>query len=125
MYVWKMRGCGRFSGQYFLLKLNYFTAFYRRQRRSLSSRRQKSRSPTPRHRKSRSPTPKQNKRQKKQSTTSSPLRASPNVRTGTKEMKDASEKLKTDEEEKKRYKKVIWVIFPSYFMLFVDTLVMC
>lgn len=98
-----MRGCGHCSGQYFLLKLNYFIVFYRRQRRSLSSRTHKSRSSTPRRRKSRSPTPKRTKRQRKRSTSSSPLSASPSIRTGTKEMKDASEKLKTEEEEKKRY----------------------
>ncbi|KAG8368769.1 hypothetical protein BUALT_Bualt15G0081000 [Buddleja alternifolia] len=69
---------------------------------SLSSRRYKSRSPTPKRRKSRSPTPKRNKRQRKRSTSSSPLSASPSVTAGTKETKDASEKLIKEEEEKKR-----------------------
>lgn len=106
------RGYGCCTSRYFLLKLNYFIVFYRRQRRSLSSR-HRSRSPTPRRRKSRSPTPKRNKRQRKRSTSSSPLSASP--RTDTKEMKDATEKLKTEEEEKKRYNYYNYDLLPFMF----------
>lgn len=94
------RGYEQFRSQQSLSMLNYFLVFYRRQKHSLSSR-HKSRSPTPRRHKSRSPTPKRNERQRKRSTSSSPLSASP--LTGTKEMKDATVKLKTEEEDKKRY----------------------
>lgn len=100
------------SGQYFRLKLNCVTVFYRRRSRSLSSRRRKSRSPTPRRHKSRSPTPRRrksrspmprrSKKQRKRSTSLSPSSSSPSTSAGSKEMKDASEKLRK-EEEKKRY----------------------
>lgn len=85
------------------LKLNYFIVFYRRRSPSLSSRRQKNQPHTSRRHSSRSPTPKRNKRQSKRSTSSSPLSVSPYVSAGTKETKDASDKLSKEEEEKKRY----------------------
>lgn len=74
---------------------------YRRRSRSISPRRRKIRSPTLRRRKSRSPTPRRHKRQRSRSTSLSSISKSPS--TGSLEQKNASEKLRKEEEEKKRY----------------------
>lgn len=85
---------------------------YRRRSRSISPRRRKSRSPTPRRHKSRTPTPRRHKRQRSRSTSLSPINKSPSI--GSLERKNASEKLKIDEEEKKRY------ILYSYYHTFLS-----
>ncbi|RZC87246.1 hypothetical protein C5167_007878, partial [Papaver somniferum] len=74
----------------------------RRRSRSLSPRRRRSRSPTPRCRKSRSPTPRRLKRQKSRSASVSPIKKSRSPSIGEVERKKAIERLKNDEEEKKR-----------------------
>lgn len=84
----------------FCFFLIYFVSLYRRRSRSISHRR-KSRSPTPRRHKSRSPTPRRLKRQRSMSESLSPIKNSPSI--GSLERKNEGEKLKIDEDEKKRY----------------------
>ncbi|KAF9608433.1 hypothetical protein IFM89_009799 [Coptis chinensis] len=75
----------------------------RRRSRSTSPRRHKSRSPTPRRRTIRSPTPRRHKKRRSTSSSVSPINnksSSPSV--GAIDRKNAIEKLKIEEEEKKR-----------------------
>lgn len=73
---------------------------HRRRSRSISPRRRKSPSPSPRRRKSRSPTPRRHKRRR---TSVSPITKSRSPNSGSIERKNASENLRKEEEEKKRY----------------------
>ncbi|CAL5438844.1 unnamed protein product [Camellia sinensis] len=73
-----------------------------RRSRSISPRRRKSPSPTPRRRKSRSPTPRHYKRQTSISNSLSPPSKSHSPSSGSIERKNAIEKLRKEEEEKKR-----------------------
>lgn len=75
---------------------------YRRKSRSISPRHRRSRSPPRRH-KSRSQTPRNYKRQRSRSSSLSPIRKSSSSSLGSIERKNASEKLRIEEEEKKRY----------------------
>ena len=75
---------------------------YRRKSRSVSPRHRRSRSPSRRH-KSRSPSPRHYKRQRSKSSSLSPIRKSPSSSLGSIDRKNASEKLRIEEEEKKRY----------------------
>lgn len=83
--------------------LIYILLLYRRKSRSISPRRRKSRSPSPRHRKSRSPTPRRYKKQKNSATSLSPIPKSSSPSLGSVDHKNACEKVRKDEEEKKRY----------------------
>ncbi|KAK0590201.1 hypothetical protein LWI29_023898 [Acer saccharum] len=74
----------------------------RRKSRSISPRRRKARSPTPRRHKSRSPTPRRHKRQRSGSLSLSPTHKSLSPSLGSVEQKNASEKLRKEEEDKKR-----------------------
>lgn len=76
---------------------------HRRKSRSVSPRRRRSRSATPRRRRSRSRSPRHHKRQRSQSSSLSPVHKSSSPSLGSIERKNASEKLKKEEEEKKRY----------------------
>ncbi|KAA3463320.1 F-box family protein [Gossypium australe] len=74
----------------------------RRKSRSISPRRYKSRSPSARRHKSRSPTPKRYKRQRSRSSSLSPTHKSSSPNVGSIDCKNACEKLKKEEEERKR-----------------------
>ncbi|MBA0655339.1 hypothetical protein Goklo_007834 [Gossypium klotzschianum] len=87
---------------------------YRRKSRSISPRRRKSRSPITRRHKSRSPTPKRYKRLRSRSSSLSPVHKSSSPSLGSIERKNASEKLKKEEEERKRYIKY-YLLFADYF----------
>lgn len=76
---------------------------HRRKSPSVSPRRRRSRSPTLRRRRSRSPTPRHHKRQRSRSSTPSPIGKSSSSSLGSIERKNASEILRKEEEEKKRY----------------------
>ncbi|KAA3460913.1 Ribosomal protein S7 [Gossypium australe] len=73
-----------------------------RKSHSISPRRRKSRSPITRHHKSRSPTPKHYKRQRSRSSSLSPVHKSSSPSLGSIERKNACEKLKKEEEDRKR-----------------------
>lgn len=75
---------------------------YRKKSRSISPRRRKGRSPSPRRHKSRSPTPRRYKRQRSRSSSLSAAHKSSSPSLGSLERKNASEKLRKEEEEKKR-----------------------
>lgn len=83
---------------------------YRRKSRSISPRHRRSRSPLRRH-KSRSPTPRHYKRQRSRSSSLSPIRKSSSSSLGSIERKNASEKLRIEEEEKKRYINYVKYVF--------------
>lgn len=90
--------------------LNYFcnnvvTLLHRRKSRSATPppRRRRSRSPAIRRRRSRSPTPRRHKRQRSKSSSLSPLPKSRSPSLTSTEHKNALEKLKKEEEERKRY----------------------
>ena len=87
-----------------------FMFLYRRKSRSISPRHRRSRSPPRRH-KSRSPTPRNYKRQRSRSSSLSPIRKSSSSSLGSIERKNASEKLRIEEEEKKRYINHITYVF--------------
>ncbi|KHG21072.1 hypothetical protein F383_11050 [Gossypium arboreum] len=74
----------------------------RRKSRSISPRCNKSRSPSARRHKSRSPTPKHYKRQRSRSSSLSPTHKSSSPNLGSIDCKNACEKLKKEEEERKR-----------------------
>lgn len=86
-----------------MLLLNGFYVLYRRRSCSISPQRRKGRSPTPRRRKSRSPIRRRHKRQRSRSSSLSPARKSSSASLGSVEQKNASEKLRKEEEDKKRY----------------------
>ena len=90
---------------------------YRRRSRSISPHRRKIRSPTLRRRKSRSPTPRRHKRQRSRSTSLSSISKSPS--TGSLEQKNASEKLRKEEEEKKRYNNYRATLFSPFLLHFL------
>lgn len=104
--------------------LKYLLLLYRRKSRSISPRRRKSRSPSPRHRKSRSPTPRRYKRQKSSATSLSPMHKSSSPSLGSVDHKNASEKVRKEEEEKKRYSITshpcfkLYCIFPRVVFIF-------
>ena len=91
---------------------------YRRKSCSISPRHHKSRSPTARHLKSRSPTPKRYKRQRSRSSSLSPTHKSSSPSLGSIVHKNASEKLKKEEEERKRYIKYSHLYADSFIFLF-------
>ncbi|KAI8532157.1 hypothetical protein RHMOL_Rhmol11G0191800 [Rhododendron molle] len=81
-----------------------YICLHRRRSCSISPRRRRSPSPTPRRRKTRSPTPRRYRRHRSISTSLSPITKSCSPSTGSKEHKNAGEKVrKEDEEEKKRH----------------------
>lgn len=82
---------------------NVVTLLHRRKSRSASPRRRRSRSPAIRRRRSRSPTPRRHKRQRSKSSSLSPLPKSRSPSLTSTEHKNALEKLKKEEEERKRY----------------------
>ncbi|KAG0487075.1 hypothetical protein HPP92_009170 [Vanilla planifolia] len=75
----------------------------RRRSPSPSPRWRKSRSPTPRRRKSRSPSPRRYKRQRSRSTTRSPINKSQSPSLRPVEHNNSIEKLKKEEEQKRRF----------------------
>ena len=103
----------------------YCNLLTRRRSRSGTPRRRRSRSPTLRRRKSRSPTPRRHKRQRSRSTSLSPPPKSRSPSVVSTERKNAIEKLRKEEEEKKRYLHLflkIWRIYcwiSSAFTTFV------
>lgn len=76
---------------------------HRRKSRSVSPRRRRSRSPTLRRRRSHSRTPRHYKRQRSRSSSLSPVLKSSSPSLGSIERKNATENLRKEEEEKKRY----------------------
>lgn len=89
---------------------------YRRKSRSISPRHRRSRSPPRRH-KSRSPTPRNYKRQRSKSSSLSPIHKSSSSSLGSIERKNASEKLRIEEEEKKRY--INYITYASGLVMFL------
>ncbi|KAG5525886.1 hypothetical protein RHGRI_032248 [Rhododendron griersonianum] len=84
------------------VKSDFYSTLMRRSR-SISPRRRRSPSPTPRRRKTRSPTPRRYRRHRSISTSLSPITKSCSPSTGSKEHKNAGEKVrKEDEEEEKK-----------------------
>lgn len=82
-----------------------YILLHRRKSRSVSPRRRRSRShsPTPRRRRSHSRTPRRHKRQRSRSVSPSPIHKSSSPSIGSIERKNAHEKMRKEEEEKKRY----------------------
>lgn len=110
---------------------NCLKFFNRRKSPSPSPRWRKSRSPTPRRRKSRSPSPRRYKRQRSRSTTTSPICKSRSPSVVSVERKNATEKLRKEEEDKKRYTvfsssdkwfilKASWCGYHFHFLFCVD-----
>lgn len=82
----------------------YSSSYSRRKSRSITPRRRKSRSPSPRRRRSpSSPIPRRYKRQRSRSSSLSSTRKSASPSFESTERNNANEKLRKDEEEKKRY----------------------
>lgn len=94
----------------------YLMFLYRRKSRSISPRHRRSRSPPRRH-KSRSPTPRNYKRQRSKSSSLSPIHKSSSSSLGSIERKNASEKLRIEEEEKKRY--INYITYASGLVMFL------
>ncbi|GKV23828.1 hypothetical protein SLEP1_g33518 [Rubroshorea leprosula] len=86
-------------------------SYSRRKSRSLTPRRRRSRSPATRRHKSRSLTPRRYKKQRSRSSSLTPTHKSSSPSLGLIEQKNATEKLKK-EEEKKRYIDIVLFAFP-------------
>lgn len=93
----------------------------RRKSRSPTPRRRRSRSPPIRRRRSRSSTPRRHKRQRSISSSLSPLPKSPSPSLKSNEQKNALEKLRKEEEERKRYcfmLKFLFLLVPNLHIWF-------
>lgn len=104
----------------FLYLLTISMLLYRRKSRSITPRRRKSRSPSPRRRRSpSSPIPRRYRRQRSKSSSLSPIPKSTSPSFESPEH-NTNEKLRKDEEEKKRYtqnfRSLLELLFLFYFL---------